>query len=533
MFKFWAATKGSCDEWAAQGTTESSKAPSGNSAVVLLRLRQHGVSQRVEQLVRKHSGRMGAGANYVLPVHFDKDDDRTAFLASIKRQNQEEALEERTYRVTNKLPDGTYSSEFEATTSASAKAGVRAALAKRKVGQVKVEVWSDHEDAETGKPKGWMRVLSLEPNESVVEGDESTFGDLKVGDQFRMPDDPANAVLKKIGPASYKVISADDEFARGLTIRGVKASEPVLPESVEEAIDLAGARKYIARIKNGAKQEYARQWLLYCQGKGDKPDPDDTIPGYQLSVMAAQGVRLALAEFGCEPPVSEDVDEAMLEPLKPATVARGPNAFVISFREAPFLASPHHYWTGSEWSAEDGEAKVYGTRKDANSDLPRAKKAAKPYVDALNLSNESELPDLPTDDEDIECAVEESLAVLGGLAIAALVGAPVAKGVIAAVRAVKALLDAGKKTQAEKSWDAISKQDRQKVVTWAKKQKARTSEDLRIPAARVEEFLAEARRLEVPDTAPATFSDDGDLLVTLDAAQATAMRGALELAGVQ
>jgi hypothetical protein len=537
MFKFWAATAGSCEEWAPQRAEEATKAPAGNAAVVLLRLRQHGVSQRVEQLVRKHSGRMGAGTNYVLPVHFDQDNDRTAFLASIKRQNQEESVDEaidmagarryidriknpakqryardwflycqgkgdkpeaddisvmaaqgvrmqlaefgchqpeesttgaadplveRTYRVTNVLPDGTYSSEFDATGSAAAKAGVRAALAKRKVGKVKVEVWSDAEDDETGKARGWMRVLSLEPNESVDEGE--TFGSLKVGDQFRMPDDPANAVLKKTGPASYKVVSADDEFARGLTIRGVKASEPVLPEA------------------------------------------------------------------------AEGLEETSIEHLKPSVQGHRHGlvqTFTVEFREAAFLASPRHYWTGSVWSADEEEAKVYGVRKEATADLPRAKKAAVTYIDALKLSNESKLPELPSEDEDLECAVEESLVVLGGLAIAALVGAPLGKGVIAAVRAVKALLDAGKKTQAEKSWDAISKQDRQKVVAWAKKQKARTEVALRIPADRVEEFLADAGRLEVPEDVPATFSPEGDLLVTLDAAKATAVRGALELAGVE
>lgn len=79
-------------------------------------------------------------------------------------------------------------------------------------------------------------------------------------------------------------------------------------ESLAEA-DLAGAKKYIASIKNDSKQTYAEIYLRYCQGKDD--NPSEFVPS-ELSYMAAQAVRMELARFGFSPK-GESVDESVSE----------------------------------------------------------------------------------------------------------------------------------------------------------------------------------------------------------------------------
>lgn len=366
-------------------TSEAKKEP------VLLRLRTAAPSDRVERMVRHHGGKLGAASNHVLPVHFDKDDDREAFLSSVKRQNQEEAvLDERDYRVTIKKPDGTYYSEFKATTSAQARAGVKAAMAKHEHGPkttMKVEVWLDTKDDETGKPRGWTEV---------------------------------NSLWQPMSEAFTTTIHAD------------------------------GGRWHI----DGDEDE------VEVRGDGEV---------YKVTLDARD--RLVV--------VDSDGEE-------------------VSPRELP--------------------QRVLVAARDILSDVGESQR---------------DWPDLPDEDDDLECValpeVEESLAVLGGLALAAITGIPLGSAVVKAVRTTKELLDLGKKSAAEKTWSAISKQDRAKVVAWAKKK--RTAESvLRVPSARVESFFARAAEFNVPDSAPATIADDGDLLVTLPADVAEAVSDALDLA---
>lgn len=54
-----------------------------------------------------------------------------------------------------------------------------------------------------------------------------TFGGLKVGTPFRMPNDPGNALLKKISKTHY-VVAEGDEFNRGLKCEA-RADQVVLP----------------------------------------------------------------------------------------------------------------------------------------------------------------------------------------------------------------------------------------------------------------------------------------------------------------
>ena len=55
------------------------------------------------------------------------------------------------------------------------------------------------------------------------------------------------------------------------------------------------AERYIARIQNAAKKEYARlywQWITHGCGPGNGPEPPS-----KLSVMAAQAVRMELTRL--------------------------------------------------------------------------------------------------------------------------------------------------------------------------------------------------------------------------------------------
>lgn len=55
------------------------------------------------------------------------------------------------------------------------------------------------------------------------------------------------------------------------------------------------AYRYIAKIRNPAKKEYAHAYLGYCQGQRTEPERGS------LSFMGAQAVRIALAELGVRP----------------------------------------------------------------------------------------------------------------------------------------------------------------------------------------------------------------------------------------
>ena len=52
---------------------------------------------------------------------------------------------------------------------------------------------------------------------------------------------------------------------------------------------------YIRRIKNPSKRKYAEAYLDYCDGNGAEPDDAG------ISYMAAQAVRMQLAELGVSP----------------------------------------------------------------------------------------------------------------------------------------------------------------------------------------------------------------------------------------
>ena len=54
------------------------------------------------------------------------------------------------------------------------------------------------------------------------------------------------------------------------------------------------AKKYIRRIRNVKKREYAEKYLLFLTGRGEQPE-------YDFGCMAAQGVRLTLGRM-FEPP---------------------------------------------------------------------------------------------------------------------------------------------------------------------------------------------------------------------------------------
>jgi hypothetical protein len=56
--------------------------------------------------------------------------------------------------------------------------------------------------------------------------------------------------------------------------------------------DVPAAQRYVRAIKNPVKREYAYQVLRYIAGIADKPERPTG-----LSVMAAQAVRLQLANF--------------------------------------------------------------------------------------------------------------------------------------------------------------------------------------------------------------------------------------------
>jgi hypothetical protein len=59
------------------------------------------------------------------------------------------------------------------------------------------------------------------------------------------------------------------------------------------AMTLDGAARYIRAIRNRVKRAYAVAYLAYRLGEGPEPaDPRD------LSYMAAQAVRMNLADFG-------------------------------------------------------------------------------------------------------------------------------------------------------------------------------------------------------------------------------------------
>ena len=62
---------------------------------------------------------------------------------------------------------------------------------------------------------------------------------------------------------------------------------------LEEAIvKLDKAKKYVSRIKNKAKREYAEKYLNYLSGKGEEPEEDKG-----LSFMARQAVRMQLQDL--------------------------------------------------------------------------------------------------------------------------------------------------------------------------------------------------------------------------------------------
>ena len=50
--------------------------------------------------------------------------------------------------------------------------------------------------------------------------------------------------------------------------------------------------RYIRRIRNGLKREYAWQYLAYLLGNRDEPDGPS-----EIAYMASQGVRLQLQEL--------------------------------------------------------------------------------------------------------------------------------------------------------------------------------------------------------------------------------------------
>jgi hypothetical protein len=56
--------------------------------------------------------------------------------------------------------------------------------------------------------------------------------------------------------------------------------------------DVFAAQRYVRGIRNPVKREYAYQVLRYVAGIADKPNRP-----FGLSVMAAQAVRLQLANF--------------------------------------------------------------------------------------------------------------------------------------------------------------------------------------------------------------------------------------------
>lgn len=51
------------------------------------------------------------------------------------------------------------------------------------------------------------------------------------------------------------------------------------------------ANKYISRIRNARKKEYAKQWLNYRLGKAEKPETN------KISYMAAQAVRIEIDQM--------------------------------------------------------------------------------------------------------------------------------------------------------------------------------------------------------------------------------------------
>lgn len=54
----------------------------------------------------------------------------------------------------------------------------------------------------------------------------------------------------------------------------------------------ANVQKYINRIRNLIKRQYAKDYWLHLNGSGQEPDrPKD------LSAMAAQSVRMELAQY--------------------------------------------------------------------------------------------------------------------------------------------------------------------------------------------------------------------------------------------
>jgi hypothetical protein len=141
-------------------------------------------------------------------------------------------------------------------------------------------------------------------------------------------------------------------------------------------------------------------------------------------------------------------------------------------------------------------------------------------------------------------ALHESLAVLGGLALSTLIGIPVGRGVIKAVRTAKKLLDAGKTSAAEKAWDKISKQDAKAVVQWANKHnkgklpkrkagggavRPRFESMVHIPDTALASLLEAAEVFDVSPTTEAVPHPDGGLLVTLPASVVASLDEALRV----